>query len=252
MHPNKQPSLNILLVGYGKMGQMIHQNESIAGKVTQIYDPHIPEHQIPLSERDLSEINVAIEFTHPDSAFENLSFLLSKNIPTVTGTTGWLHRLPELAQKYSPENHSLIYGSNFSIGMNIFFSIVETATKLLSQHQYDIYGLEAHHRQKVDAPSGTAKTLTDIILSASVGTAFMPSEHSKNTTLQKTPILFSSIRAGSIVGLHEIGFDSEYDEIKLIHNAKNRLGFAQGALVAATFAVHQTGLIDFREIICKG
>jgi len=230
-----QPPLNILLVGYGKMGHMIHENEIIAGTVTQIYDPHIPQHQTPLQNRDLSKINVAIEFTHPDSVFGNLDFLLSHNIPTVTGTTGWLHRLDELKQKYPPENHTLIYGSNFSIGMNIFFSIVETATKLLSQHQYDIYGLEAHHRQKADAPSGTAKTLTDII--------------NKNTSLQKTPLLFSSIRAGSIVGLHEIGFDSEYDEIKLIHNAKNRLGFAQGALVAASIAVQQTGYFDFRDII---
>jgi len=249
MQKNNQPPLNILLVGYGKMGHMLHQNESIAGNVTQIYDPNIPEYCTPLSERDLASIDVAIEFTRPECAFDNICLLLSHNIPTVTGTTGWLHRLSELSSKYSSDTHSLIYGANFSIGMNIFFAIVETATKLLSPHLYDVYGLEMHHKQKLDAPSGTAKTLADIINSVGDNGNSPASLSPQISPLQKNQLVFSSVRAGSIVGYHEVGFDSEYDEIKLTHNAKNRLGFAQGALVAATIAVRQTGFYDFREVI---
>ena len=241
--------INILLVGYGKMGRIIHENVSfINGEVVSIYDSNIPEYSNAWETLDFQKIDVAIEFTHPVSGFENVKRLLSQKIPVVTGTTGWFHKVDELKKKYDSNEHTLIYGANFSIGMNLFYEILAESTNLINNAGlYDVYGYEAHHRLKADSPSGTAKVLADIILSNTSNkdkTVF----DLNNKPLNENEFSFASVRAGNVVGYHEIGFDSDFDEIKIIHNAKNRKGFALGALMAAKYALCNRGFMDFKDI----
>ncbi|MCL2062881.1 MAG: 4-hydroxy-tetrahydrodipicolinate reductase [Candidatus Cloacimonetes bacterium] len=244
----KKTTINLFLVGFGKMGKIISENAHyITGDIVAIYDPNIPEY-CSLDRIDFDNIDVAIEFTHPESGYDNVKMLLDLNIPVVTGTTGWFHRVKELERLYNPEKHSLIYGANFSIGMNLMYKIVEESAKLINNtNLYDVYGFESHHRGKIDSPSGTAKVLADIILenNSSKDKAIYDLN---NKTLKANEFSFSSIRAGNIVGYHEIGFDSDFDEIKLVHNAKNRRGFALGALMAAKYAKENKGFLNFKDI----
>jgi len=241
--------INILLVGYGKMGKIIYDNaDFINGKVVTIYDPAYPDYRKPIEEIDVSNIDVAIEFTHPRHGFYNVQKLLYKKIPVVTGTTGWFKRISEIAKQFNPENYTLVYGANFSVGMNLLYRIVEESAKLVNSIDlYDVFGLESHHREKVDSPSGTAKVLAEIIQKN------IPAKNKavfelNNRPLEEGEFSFTSIRAGNIIGYHEIGFDSDFDEIKLMHNAKNRKGFAIGALLAAKYAVQNKGYHDFKDI----
>jgi len=223
--------MTILLVGYGKMGKMIHD---LTDAVGGIYDPNIAEYNTPLESRDLSDVDVAIEFTHPTSAYENIRQLLGKRIPVVCGTTGWFGHLEALKAEFPPEAHTLIYGTNFSVSMNIFFRIAELSAKMLASQGYDPFGVEMHHKHKVDAPSGTAKTIAEYVKASFTGC---------------DNFQFSSVRAGEIVGYHELGFTSDCDDIRLIHNAKSRLGFAKGALYAANIATKIKGYHSFYDIL---
>jgi len=223
--------MTILLVGYGKMGKMLH---SLTDSVTAIYDPNIAEYNTPLDARDLTSIDVAIEFTHPTSAYENIRHLLRNQIPVVCGTTGWFQHLEALKAEFPPDTHTLIYGTNFSISMNIFFRIAEIASQMLASQGYDPFGIEMHHKHKADAPSGTAKTLAQYIRANFAGCSDFE---------------FESVRAGEIVGYHELDFTSDYDEVRLIHNVRSRLGFAKGALYAASIATKIKGYHNFYDII---
>jgi len=241
--------MKVLLVGYGKMGQMIDSYLSVInGKVEAIIDKNNPLYPLNISDIEPNNIDVAIEFTHPDSGFQNVHELLSKKIPVVTGTTGWFDKIEELKKEFDPKQHTLIYGANFSVGMNLFFEIVKKATQQINAtNLYDVYGLEAHHRHKADAPSGTAKVLANIVLDNFVNKNSVVYDI-KDKKINDDELCFTSIRAGEIVGYHEIGFDSDFDEIKLSHNAKNRKGFAIGAILAAKFAIVNKGFHDFKDI----
>ena len=238
-------SINLLIFGYGKMGRTIHENaDHINANVISIYDPNIPEY----SKLKLDNVDVAIEFTHPDQAYSNIKLLLENKIPVVTGTTGWFHRIEEIKEHYNFDDHTLIYGANFSVGMNLFYEIIKNASKLINQVcLYDVYGYEAHHTKKADTPSGTAKVISEILLQ-NLDNKEKAVYNLQNETLKENEFSFSSVRAGSIVGYHEIGFDSDFDEIKISHNAKTRKGFALGALIAAKYAVKNKGIFNFKDI----
>ena len=245
--------INTLIVGYGKMGKMIVENiDNIGGRVKAICDRNIPEYNTSIDEMNLSEIDVAIEFTNPESAFNNVQSLLRKEIPVVTGTTGWFDRIKELKKEFADKPYTLVYGANFSVGMNIFYEIIENATKLFNQtNLYDVYGLESHHNKKADSPSGTARVIADIIL-RNMSNKDKAVYDLNNTPIKENEFNFASIRAGSVVGYHEIGFDSDFDEIKLSHNVNSRKGFAIGALLAAKWAVgKREGMRDFKSIISE-
>jgi len=245
--------INLLLVGYGKMGKIIHEHaDYINGEVVAIYDPGNKEHDVPLEEMDLKKVDVAIEFTDPKFGYYNVQKLLHRKIPVVTGTTGWFTRVMELQKQFVPKDHTLIYSANFSLGMNIFYDILDEATKLMSQSNlYDVYGLEAHHRGKADSPSGTAKILSNIVIKNIEKKKKAIFNLNNTEILNHDEFLFSTIRAGNIAGYHEIGFDSDFDEIKLIHNAKSRRGFAYGALLAAKYAHKVKGFYNFNDIFRK-
>ena len=237
--------MKIALAGYGKMGHMI---ESIALKrsndVVATIDYVTPDAKyIVKTSEEVAQVvaqvkpDVVIDFTHPDEAFNNIKAFLPLGIPVVVGTTGWLSRLKEVEELVKQNNNDLFYAGNFSIGVNMFYRIVENATRLMAEYdEYDTAIWEAHHNQKADSPSGTALDIAKYVMKANpkkteiVVDAF----HSKP---QPNQLHVSSTRFGSEPGTHKVFFDSSADTIELSHKARNREGFALGAVRAAEWIV---------------
>jgi 4-hydroxy-tetrahydrodipicolinate reductase len=238
-------NLRIALVGYGRMGREI---ETIAPTrdidVAARFDSHRR-----VDELSSAEFDVAIEFTSPLSVLDNIQSLVRLGVPMVVGTTGWLDRLDELRGIVDEHQGRLIYGSNFSVGVNIFFRIVSEAARLFNeQPDYDVAVHEIHHTGKADSPSGTALSIARILIE---------NIERKRGILADTPhsrippdaLHVTSQRLGATVGTHMATFDSEADTIELVHRAKNRSGFALGALLAARWIVGQEpGIYRFEEL----
>lgn len=227
--------MNIALVGYGKMGKMIEGIAQARGHVVVArFDIDNNVDGAGLTAEALAGIDAAIEFTMPETALTNIRRLVTLNVPTVVGTTGWLAHLDEIKQLVAQHNAAFVYGSNFSIGMNLFFKIVRDASALFARYaEYDPFLLEAHHKFKKDAPSGTALSLAKE-MRASYG--------------DRTPEA-AVIRAGHIPGTHEVGFDSEADTVTLAHVARSRAGFATGAVLAAELLINKRGFYEFSELL---
>jgi 4-hydroxy-tetrahydrodipicolinate reductase len=219
--------MKIALLGYGKMGRMI---EAAAARhnldVVCIIDPFAG------NRGDLSEADVCIDFTEPTAVIENVKLCAAAKKPIVIGTTGWYEKIDEVRAIVEASDIGLIYGSNFSIGVNLMFKLVQRAAELFKSFEaYDPFLEEAHHKFKLDAPSGTAHSLKQIVegeLGRAVPTA--------------------STRAGFIPGTHTIGFDSEVDTLTITHTARSRAGFAEGAIVAAKWIVERKGFHEFSQI----
>lgn len=222
--------MKIALIGYGKMGRMLEEIAASKGHTITArfsknsWDMHALEHA-----------DVCIEFTEPESALENIKKLapLKKNI--VIGTTGWYEHIEEVERLVRQHDIGLLYSPNFSLGVNIFCELLNQASKLFHEFpEYDAAGIEYHHNQKKDSPSGLAVKLTEMIENNMPG-------------LEKLD--FSSVRCGSIFGIHSILFDSPFDTITLTHTAKNREGFARGALQAAEWLLGRKGLFTFSDCL---
>lgn len=219
--------MKIALFGYGKMGRMI---EEAAARhhldVVCIIDP------IAGGRGELADADVGIDFTQPDAVIKNVKLCAEAKKPMVVGTTGWYDKLDEVRSIVETSDIGLIYGSNFSIGVNLMFKLVQRAGELFKSFEsYDPFLEEAHHKFKLDAPSGTAHTLKQIVereLGREVPTA--------------------STRAGYIPGTHTVGFDSEVDTLTITHTARSRAGFAEGAIVAAQWIVERKGFHEFSQI----
>lgn len=178
---------------------------------------------------------VCIDFTNPQSFRDNYKFIADNFKAAVIGTTGWNDIKNEVVSYFESKNKPMIYASNFSIGINIMFKISEISSKIIAQMgDFDPYLVEMHHKFKLDAPSGTAKTLESIV--------------SKNTGKE---IDVQSVRAGYIPGIHELGFESQIERIKITHEAFSRRGFAEGSVVAAEWTAQLEGVFEFREILEK-
>lgn len=239
--------MKIALVGYGNMGQEVEHVIKDGGK-HEIVSVSFKQQTDPLDIDGIKKADVAIDFTAPNVVISNIEQVakLRKNI--VVGTTGWYDHLPYVKKIAAKHNIGLIYGQNFSVGANIFFQITSYASGLFNKYGgYDVYGLEIHHKGKKDSPSGTAKKLGDIIMR----------EFPKKKKLQNSPVArqiqedelhFASIRGGRNPGRHEVIFDSLADEVRLIHQAHGRRGFALGAIMAAQFIKGKKGLHTFDEI----
>ena len=170
----------------------------------------------------------------------------------VIGTSGWYEHIKEIEKIVQNNKIGLIYGNNFSVGVNIFFNIISYASEMFNKYeQYDIYGNEVHHVNKKDSPSGTAKKLSDIILSG-IDRKKLLQTGILNRQINNDELHFTSIRAGQNPGKHTITFDSLTDEITLSHQAHNRKGFAEGALVAADYILGKKGLYQFEELFMRG
>ena len=227
--------MNIALVGYGKMGRMVEAAAAARGHVIAArFDIDNNVDGAGLTAESLAGIDAAIEFSTPTTALINIRRLVALRVPTVVGTTGWYAQMQEVKQLVAAHDAALVWGANYSIGMNLFFKVVRDAAALFARYgEFDPYLLEAHHKFKQDAPSGTALVIADCVRAAYGA---------------RTPDA-AVIRAGHIPGTHEVGFDSEADTVTLTHTARNRAGFAAGAVLAAELLAGKTGFYEFPELL---
>jgi len=241
--------LKIALIGYGQMGNLIEQLASQNDcEIVSIIDPTLGNE---ITTQTVADADVCIEFSTPDAAFENIVKLIELNKNIITGTTGWFDNLDKVKLMVEKKGTGFIYGSNFSVGMNLFFSIIESAAKLMNKAEdYDLFGLEMHHNKKKDSPSGTAKVLSEIILQ-NIDRKNKVQYNKLDRKIEQDELHFTSVRSGDIPGTHSISFDSEVDTIELKHTARNRNGLALGAIKAAKWLNNKTGFYNFTDNLNK-
>jgi 4-hydroxy-tetrahydrodipicolinate reductase len=255
--------MNILIVGYGKMGRLLEKAALERGHgIAAVLDPYAAPAKtpsgapllrgLPDGAGALDGADVAIEFTRPDTTVENITALARRKLPVVTGTTGWYERLPEVARIISGAGTSLLWSSNFSLGVNLFYRIAAEAARLIDPFpEYDVGGQETHHNKKADSPSGTAKTLVEQVLARMTRKTRVVWD-----TLDRPPepgeIHFPSLRIGSAPGTHSLFFDSPADTIEITHTARNREGFAFGAIQAAQWLLSAGPGVFTMDDVFKG
>jgi 4-hydroxy-tetrahydrodipicolinate reductase len=229
--------MRIALLGYGKMGRLV---EAIAVRegwqVGPILDINDNINGSGITRSNMQGVDVAIDFTQMESVLPNTEAAARAGINLVIGTTGWLKELPHVRHIVQDSGIGLVYGANFSVGMNVYMEIISHAAQLLSKiPQYDPYLLEEHHSAKKDSPSGTALKILELM----------------KPYLKNPDPSVACIRAGHIPGTHVVGFDSEADTIVLEHRARNRQGFAEGAVMAARWIKGKQGIYDFRQVFTE-
>jgi 4-hydroxy-tetrahydrodipicolinate reductase len=245
--------MNVALVGYGKMGKLLESKALERGhRVIAVVEPYVrdgaaaalsgaPLYKTVADADTLEAADVVVEFTRPDGAPDNIMNLARRKCPVVSGTTGWYCRLGEVSAAVKAADSALLWASNFSLGVNIFYRIAVCAAKAFDPFpEYDVGGMETHHNRKADSPSGTAKTLVEKVLAA-----MTRKKRAAWDTLDGPPpadtIHFPSLRVGSVPGVHSLVFDSSADTIEITHTARGREGFADGALLAAEWLVNCPG-----------
>jgi 4-hydroxy-tetrahydrodipicolinate reductase len=227
--------MKLAIVGYGKMGRLIEQLAGEFGfEVALKLDIDNNVSGAGITAENFRDIDVAIEFSTPDTVVENIERISALGVGLVVGATGWYDQLPRVRAAVERAGSGLIYSPNFSVGVQVFSCIVETAARLLrDEADYDAWAYEIHHKMKKDAPSGTLLKLVEEMKRAGYA----------------RPIDTGSNRAGKHPGTHEIGFDSAADTITLRHTARSREGLARGALTAAQWVVGKKGFFQFSEIL---
>jgi 4-hydroxy-tetrahydrodipicolinate reductase len=241
--------LKIGLIGYGQMGRIIKKiAKNYDLSVVSIIDPvNIDADYQEINKESTANCDVLIDFSTPKVIMKNIKKSVELDIPLVVGTTGWYENLNEVEKIVLSNKGSLIYATNFSIGVNILFKIAEFSSNLFNlTKEYDVAGTEIHHNLKKDIPSGTAETLANIVLEnydIKEKIVYQPG----NREIKENELHFTSLRLGNINGIHEIIFDSNEDQVSIKHNAKGREGFAKGALIAAKYIYTKKGLINFNE-----
>ena len=240
----KQLIMNIALIGYGRMG---HEIESIAVKRGHFIKLIIDQYnEDDLNRNNLTDIDVAIEFSSPDAAFSNVSKCLNENVPVVSGTTGWLENYQDAAELCIKNKTSFIHSSNFSLGVNLLFRLnSELAKQMDHYNDYHVSIEEIHHTKKLDAPSGTAIALAGGIMEQH--SRYKKWCFEKDKTDNCVPI--QSIRVGDVPGTHTVTWDSDIDTISLRHEAKNRKGLALGAVIAAEFIHSRKGVFTMNDVM---
>ena len=239
--------MKIALIGYGKMGHMIEDLALPRGHeiVLKIDETNIDQ----FTAEALRSADVAIEFTGPESAFDNVHRCLEWGVPVVSGSTGWNSRLGEMKAYCEEQNGSFLHASNFSIGVNIFFEVNKLLARLMAPHaEYEVHMKEIHHTQKKDAPSGTAVTLAEQVL-AEIG---RKKEWVNDTTTDPTQLAILSERIDPAPGTHEVTYTSAIDNIQIIHTAHSRKGFALGALLAAEYIHDKKGVFTIGQVLGLG
>jgi 4-hydroxy-tetrahydrodipicolinate reductase len=227
--------MKLAIVGHGKMGRMVEALAPAAGfTVCARVDREANVKGAALTREALAGADVAIEFSEPSAAAQNIERLAAAGVNTVCGTTGWYSELPRVAQQINRAGTALVWGSNFSVGVNLFARVVSEAARLFAAHpEYGAWAWEIHHAAKKDAPSGTLLQLVQQMERAGYS----------------RPVNTSSSRAGAHPGTHEIGFDSAGDTITLRHTSRHREGFAQGALLAARWIAGRRGVFEFQDVL---
>lgn len=230
--------MNIALLGYGKMGKMIEKialarNHRIVAKI-----------DVDTTEINFSEIDVAIDFSMPHVAFDNIKKCMENNVPVICGTTGWLKDYENAVKICEEKNGAFIYASNFSLGVNLFFELNSYLAKMMGNlKQYRVNMEEIHHTQKLDAPSGTAITLAEDIINETDYSNWKLDHGDTN----EIPI--TAKRIDNIPGTHTVSYNSDVDSIEIKHTAHNREGFALGAVVAAEWIQDKKGVFSMKDVL---
>lgn len=232
--------MKIALLGYGKMGKTIEQIAIERGHTIFIKADLGTQYTI-------TEADVAIDFSVPESAFDNISNCIQNGVPVISGTTGWLKNYNKAVALCNEKNGAFIYASNYSLGVNIFFELNNQLAKMMSSlEQYNVRIEEIHHTQKLDAPSGTAITLANGIIEET---------KYKNWTLdapKSDEISIVAKRIENVPGIHEITYESKVDTIQIKHSAHSREGFALGAVIAAEWIVGKKGVFSMKDVLNIG
>jgi len=231
--------MNIALFGYGRMGKMIEQialnrNHTIVAKI-----------DVDTTEIDFSKIDVAIDFSLPNAAFGNITKCIENNIPVISGTTGWLENYDKAVALCKEKKGAFIYGSNFSLGVNLFFELNSYLAKMMSNlKEYKVTMEEIHHTKKLDAPSGTAISLAEGVINNTNYKGWK-----LDTTDDTTEIPIIAKRIADVPGTHTVAYNSNVDSIEIKHTAHNREGFALGAVVAAEWIIGKTGVFSMKDVL---
>ena len=230
--------MKFALLGYGKMGKAIEQIALERGHEI------VCKIDINLAEGKLQEADAAINFSIPNAAVDNITSALHQAVPVVCGTTGWLDAFPQVTQTVMENNTAFLYASNFSVGVNLFFKLNKILAQIMHpQKEYSVSMQETHHIHKLDAPSGTAISLAEGIIENS------DLKHWKMNEGTKDSITIQSYRKGEVPGIHNVKYESLIDEITIEHKAYNRIGFAQGAVIAAEWIVGKKGIFKMEDVL---
>ncbi|WP_199120546.1 4-hydroxy-tetrahydrodipicolinate reductase [Pedobacter sp. ASV28] len=242
--------MKIALLGYGKMGQIIERFALERGHdvTLKVGIENLDDFTI----ENLSKADIAIDFSAPDAAVNNIYKCFEAKVPVVVGTTGWYGELQKIKNDCIESNNTLLYGSNFSVGVNIFFHLNKLLARVMNNYPaYDVQVEEIHHTQKLDSPSGTAMTIAEGILEEiehktewvnELEGAPMPDK------LRNDQLLIESLRMENVPGTHTVVYSSEVDDIEIKHTAHSRAGFALGAVIAAEWLQHKRGFFSIADV----
>lgn len=238
-------SMRIGLFGYGKMGKVI---EKIALERGHEITARVSREE-PKERFDLSNTDVVIEFSVPESAEENIQFCIDNDIPVVIGTTGWYDSLPHLSKYCEDHNGAMLHATNFSLGVNLFFELNRKLAKMMEPYSdYSASMLEVHHTEKLDAPSGTGISLAQDLIDNHKGYASW--ENVKKSQISDASVLaLESQRLPSVPGTHHVTYESTIDKIEMVHTAHNREGFGLGSVIAAEWIKGKTGVFTMRDVL---
>ncbi|MFO7843886.1 MAG: 4-hydroxy-tetrahydrodipicolinate reductase [Bacteroidales bacterium] len=236
--------MKIAIIGYGRMGKEIEKLALQRGhEITLKIDQNNGEE---IESAKFKQVDVAIEFTHPESAYQNILHCFKADIPVVSGTTGWMDAMEKIIEKCKKEGKTFFYASNFSLGVNLFFKVNEYLARLMNNYpDYKITVEETHHTKKIDAPSGTAISIANGIIK----NMSRVNKWEKESTKEDAVIPVKSYRTGNVPGNHQVIYESEFDKITLEHDAKSRLGFALGAVLAAELIHDKKGFFTMDDLI---
>jgi len=238
--------MRIALIGYGKMGQAIEKIALERGHEISF----VVNSENPIEQVDFSKTDVAIEFTKPELATKHIIHSINASVPIVVGTTAWHEELEPIKALCLDKNGSLLYASNFSLGVNIFFEINKRLAELLSDHpEYQAEIEEIHHLQKLDAPSGTAIEIAKGIVSYNQNYNDWKTGVNELPKVEKDELPILAKREPEVPGTHTVNYTSEIDTISLTHQAHNRKGFALGAVIAAEWIVNKKGVFTMSNIL---
>ncbi|RFZ92065.1 4-hydroxy-tetrahydrodipicolinate reductase [Mucilaginibacter conchicola] len=244
--------MKIALLGYGKMGKMIEQialsrQHEIVLKIDR-------DNTDELTAENLQKADVAIEFSTPSTVLSNIELCFSAGVPIVVGTTGWHNEMEQIKEQCEFNKASLIYGTNFSVGVNIFFHVNKLLARIMNNYPYyEVQVEEIHHTQKLDSPSGTAITIAEGIIDSldakqNWKNVLVGDDHPNTEVTPANEVLIESLRIESVPGTHTVIYDSEVDTIEFKHTAHNRNGFALGAVLAAEWIKDKKGFHSIEEM----
>jgi 4-hydroxy-tetrahydrodipicolinate reductase len=236
--------LKIILIGYGRMGHEIEKAAVKRGH--EIVSQIDKDNQDKLNPEHLQKADVAIEFSVPDAAYDNIMACFKAGLPVVSGTTGWLDKYYDVRRYCLENDNAFFYASNFSIGVNLFFQLNKQLAKIMDSYtNYNVSIEEIHHKHKLDAPSGTAVTLAEMIIKE----MNRKQKWTKDDNPEDEEIGVHSVRENEVPGIHQVFYESEFDQIEVKHSAKSREGFSLGAVMAAEFLEDKKGIYTMDDLL---